>query len=114
MKVDGTSIVSRRAALQLAGGLAGFALLREVNAQIDLKELKKEAEEISYEEEVTDVGPDAAAENIITQTKKKEEEPEFRERERELREEEESKFDQMVAQEKEEAKAVREAFSKRK
>lgn len=104
--------LSRRAALQLAALSVGVAFASEARAQIDLKELKEDVEAIKYEEEVTDVGPDAQAENIITQTKKKEEEPEFRQKEKELLKEEESKYDQMVAQELAEEAKIKAAFSK--
>jgi hypothetical protein len=62
--------LSRRAALRLAAfGVVAAAGGSAVRA-FDLEELKEDVEELKYDDEVTDVGPDAA-EELITRTKKK-------------------------------------------
>lgn len=106
--------VGRRAALRLAGlafaGVAGSALA--VNDKFDLKELKEDVEAINYDDEVTEVGPDAAAGQKL-RTKKKEKEPEFRAEEKEQLKEEEQNYDAMLAKEAAEAEVIKAKFSKK-
>lgn len=112
MRMSGAS-VSRRAALRFAAasiaGIAGVSLASDIS----LKELKKDVEELKYDEEVTDVGPDDREKNV-TRTKKKVEEPKFRVEEKELLAEDENNFDEMVAEELEEEKKLKAKFSKPK
>lgn len=80
--------------------------------QFDLGDLKEDVEELSYEEEVVDVGPDAA-EKIITRIKKKTGPPKFRTQEAELLKKEDAAYDAMVEKELEDEARIKKQFSKR-
>jgi NAD(P)-dependent dehydrogenase (short-subunit alcohol dehydrogenase family) len=68
--VMAASGLSRRAALRFAAlGVAAAAGLGVARA-FDLEELKEDVEELKYDDEVTEVGPDDK-EELITRTKKK-------------------------------------------
>lgn len=109
---------SRRAILRSAvsaAGLAGLlAVARSVRAgeAMDLQELKKDVEELNYEDELVDAGPDDNAENP-TRAKKKVVEPEYVAEEKELIEEEEESYEKMLAKEAEDAARVKARFSKK-
>lgn len=107
--------VSRRGALRLAG-LGALALAAPVFAEgISLKalegELKEDVEELKYDEELLDVGPDEREKNPVDIKRPKKENPVVvAEVKREKREEEE--FDDMVAREKAEGERVKALFKK--
>lgn len=103
--------VSRRGALRLAGLLATGAATAALAGPFDLKELKEDVEELNYEEEVTEVGPDPAEKNIL-RTKKKKEEPKFRAEEKEIIKEGSEAYDAMVAKELAEDAKLKAEFSK--
>jgi hypothetical protein len=68
--VMAASGLSRRAALRLAAlGVVSAAGLGMARA-FDLEELKEDVEELKYDDEVTEVGPDDK-EELLTRTKKK-------------------------------------------
>lgn len=106
-----TPHVSRRNVLRLAGVLATGTATAAL-AGFDLKELKEDVEELNYEEEVTDVGPDPAEKNVL-RTKKKKEEPAYRAEEKALVKEEEAAYDAMVAKELAEEARIKAQFSKK-
>ncbi len=110
--VAGERRMGRRALLQLSAAFVGLSVAEAGFAQIDKEELKEEVEEIKYEEEVTDIGPDPQAE-MISRIKKPEEEPEFRKEEAEILEEGEKKFDAMVAKEAKDAAEIKKKFSRK-
>lgn len=108
---------SRRAMLHLAAGalaMVGVTAVRaaEDDSNFSLKELKKDVEELKYDEEVVDVGPDDREKNP-TRIKKKVEVPAFRSEEKELVKEEEENYDEMVAKEKADAAKIKAKFSKK-
>lgn len=95
----------------MAGLLATGAAAAAFAGEFDLKELKEDVEELNYEEEVTEIGPDPAEKNIL-RTKRKKEEPKFRVEEKEMVKEEENAYDAMIAREKEEDAKIKAQFSK--
>lgn len=108
---------SRRAILRLAAlgtvGVAGVALAaNRKDDDFDLKELKKDVEELSYEEEVVEVGPDTREKNP-TRIKKKEQVPEYMEEERDVLQKSDKKYDEMVAKEESDNERIKEIFDKK-
>lgn len=104
--------VSRRAALRLAAFSFAAASTAALANQFDLKELKEDVEELKYDEEVTDIGPDAAEKNV-TRTKKTAEVPKFRTEEAELLKKEDAAYDAMVEKELEEDARLKAQFSQK-
>lgn len=92
---------------------ASFAAVKSTDDDFDLKELKKDVEELKYDEELLDVGPDPQEKNP-TRVKKKAPEPEFRAEEKELVEVDEKAFDAMVEKEKEQDAKIKAKFNKTK
>lgn len=105
--------ISRRAALRAAAfGLAGAAAAAfAADEKIDLKELKEGVEELKYDEEVTEVGPDPAEKNIL-RTKKKEVDPAYVAEEKKILKESEEAYGEMLKEEESEAAILKEKFSK--
>lgn len=79
----------------------------------DIKELQKDVEELQYEEELTDVGPDPLEKNP-TRIKKKAPEPSYVNEERDVLLKSDKKYDDMVAKEESDAQRLKEEFSKKK
>ena len=103
--------VSRRAVLRLAGFSAAALATAAFAEAPDLKELKQEVEELKYDEEVTEVGPDAAEKNIL-RAKKPEATPEYVEENAEIIETEKANYDAMLDKEKADADALKAKFGK--
>lgn len=91
-----------------SGALSAYALDAATK-----KELREELGTIDYDDELTDVGPDAAAE-LKTRQKKEVEAPEYVVENAEVVEEADKKFDKMVAEEAAEEAALKAKFSKKK
>lgn len=108
--------MSRRGVLRFAGlaGLAAAASVSGVYAadESTKKSLKEELGKIDYGDELTDVGPDAAAE-LQTRQKKEAETPDYVAENAEVTEEADRKFDAMVAEEKAEEAEIKAKFSKK-
>lgn len=104
--------ISRRAALRFAAfSLAAAATSALAAEEFSLKELKEDVEELKYDDEVLDVGPDSKEKNI-TRIKKKDATPKFRSKEAELLKEEDKKYDAMVEKELEDEARIKAQFSK--
>lgn len=106
-----TGRMNRRAALSVFGLSLTVAASSAMAGSFDLKELKEDVEALKYDEEVTDVGPDANEKNP-TRIKKKVEAPSYKSEEAELIKSEEKKYDEMVEKELEEEAALKAKFSK--
>lgn len=106
--------MSRRSVLRLAGVFAASGALSAYALDAATKkELREELGTIDYDDELTDVGPDAAAE-LKTRQKKEVEAPEYVVENAEVVEEADKKFDKMVAEEAAEEAALKAKFSKKK
>lgn len=106
--------ISRRTALKFAA----FSLVSTISSaalaeKFNLKELKEDVEELQYDEEVTEVGPDPAEKNPL-RIKKKQREPQYKAEEKDLKKEEEEKYAAMLTKEKEEDAKLKAQFSKGK
>lgn len=66
---------SRRQMLRAAGVAFGLTVVADVARAFDLKELKEDVEEIKYDEEVQEIGPDSKEELILRQKKEQKEDP---------------------------------------
>lgn len=111
---------SRRSVLRLAA-LAGISVASAAFAaqnprkddDFDLKELQKDVEELQYDDELVDVGPDPLEKNP-TRIKKKERVPEYVNDERDVLLKGDKKFDDMVAKETSDNERLKQEFSKKK
>ncbi|KAI0558425.1 DGF-1-like protein [Gracilaria domingensis] len=107
--------LSRRSVLRVAAfsvvGVAAAAIADGIDTKQLKEELKEDVKELNYEEEVTDVGPDAAEKNV-TRIRKKEDEPAYKVEERELVKEEKEEYAAMLEREAEEDAKIKAKFSK--
>lgn len=111
---------SRRSVLRLAA-LAGISVASAAFAaktpskddDFDLKELQKDVEELQYDDELVDVGPDPLEKNP-TRIKKKERVPEYVNDERDVLLKGDKKYDDMVAKEAADNERLKQEFSKKK
>lgn len=120
MTTPASGKTSRRSILRLmALGVAGIGLVNSASAarkeddDFNLGELKKDVEELSYEDEVLDVGPDSREKNP-TRLKKKVKEPEYVKEEKKIIQDDKDAYGAMVAAEKADEKKIKDKFSKSK
>lgn len=111
---------SRRAVLRLvagalavAGGSAAHAARKKDEDEFDMKELKKDVEDLKYDSEVTEIGPDTREKNP-TRTKKPQAAPKYKDEEKRILENEGAAYKSMVNKELSESEKLKKEFENRK